>query len=124
MARIYVKGFAISCGIVVAALTLIIGTLNLMFFMQNGVNRAIAMIYMDCAPTMLGVVINSFWSFAFAACVGGAIAFLYNRILDESDKEIEEKIKNTALSIWEAKGKPEGTKDQDWKEAQRKVRGF
>lgn len=124
MAKLYVKAFAISCGLVAAALTLLVGTLNILFYIESGLSRAMAMVYMGYRPTLFSVIMNSLFCFAFAFCVGGAIALLYNRIIEESGKEIDEKIKAVARSIWESKGKPEGSQADNWREAEKKVKGF
>ncbi|MFH1281850.1 MAG: DUF2934 domain-containing protein [Candidatus Omnitrophota bacterium] len=124
MAKLYVKAFGISCGIVAAALTLIVSTLSVLFFIESGLSRAMAVLYLGYSPTMFSIILNSIWGFAFAFCVGGSVALLYNKIIDESSKEIEDKIKEAARVIWESKGKPEGGSAENWKEAEKKVRGF
>ncbi|MFA5092838.1 MAG: DUF2934 domain-containing protein [Candidatus Omnitrophota bacterium] len=124
MAKLCVKAFGISCGLVVAALTFVVGTLNIIFYIESGLSKALAILYFGYAPTILGVVINSLWGFIFAFVLGALIAWLYNRIIEESKQEVDEKIKALALSIWESKGKPEGTSADDWREAQIKIRGF
>lgn len=124
MAKLYVKAFGISCGLVVGALTFIIGTLNMLFYFECGLSKAMAMVCLGYRPTLFSLIMNSFFSFAFAFCVGGTIAWLYNRIIEESSKEIEEKIKAAARSIWESKGKPEGGSSDNWREAEKRVRGY
>jgi len=124
MAKLYVKAFGVSCGIVAAALALIVGTLKILFYLESGLNKGIAMICLGYQPTLFNVILNSLYCFAFAFCVGAAIAWFYNRIIEESGKEIQEKIKAVARSIWETKGKPEGGSADDWKEAERRVKGF
>lgn len=124
MAKLYVKAFAISCGIVAAALTLIVGTLSILFYIESGLSRAMAIVYLGYRPTLFGVIMNSICAFAFAFCVSGAVALFYNKIIDESAKEIDEKIKAAARSIWESKGKPEGNQADNWKEAEKKIKGF
>jgi uncharacterized membrane protein YraQ (UPF0718 family) len=124
MAKLCVKAFGVSCGIVVGALTLIVGTLNIIFFIESGLSRAMTMLYLGYSPTLFSVILNSLWGFLFAFCVGGTIALLYNRIIDESGKEIQERIKEVARTIWESKGKPENSSAEDWKEAEKKVKGF
>jgi len=124
MAKLCPRAFGIACGIVVGALTFIVGSLNIFFFIESGLTKAMAMLYFGYSPTIFGVIINSLWGFVFAFCLGALIAWLYNRIVEESKQEIDEKIKAVALSIWESKGKPAGTSAEDWKEAQRRVRGF
>lgn len=124
MAKLCVKAFGVSCGIVAAALTLIAGTLKILFYLESGLNKAMGMIYLGSCPTLSSLILNSLLCFAFAFCVGAAIAWLYNRIIEESGKEIQEKIKAVARSIWESKGKPEGGSADDWREAERRVKGF
>ncbi|MDD5464958.1 MAG: DUF2934 domain-containing protein [Candidatus Omnitrophica bacterium] len=124
MAKLYVKGFGFACGIVAAALTLIVGVLKILFYLECGLNKTMAMIYLDYHPTLFSVILNSVWGFIFASLIGSAIAWLYNRIIEESGKEIQEKIKLVARSIWESKGKPEGGSADDWREAEKRVKGF
>lgn len=82
------------------------------------------MLYLGYSPTLFSVILNSLWGFLFAFCVGGTVALLYNRIIDESGKEIEERIKAVARTIWESKGKPENSSAEDWQEAEKRVKGF
>lgn len=124
MAKLYVRGFGFACGIVAAALTLIVGTLNILFYLDCGLNKTMAMIYLDYRPTLFSVILNSIWGFIFAVLIGSAFAWLYNRIIEESGKEIQEKIKSVARSIWESKGKPENSCADDWREAEKRVKGF
>jgi len=124
MAKLCVKAFGFACGIVAAALTLIVGVLKILFYLECGLNKTMAMIYLDYRPTLFSVVLNSVWGFIFAALIGSAIAWFYNRIVEESGKEIQERIKSVARSIWESKGKPQNSSADDWREAEKKVRGF
>ncbi len=124
MAKLCVKAFGISCGIVVAGLILIVGTLNIIFFIESGLSRSMVMLYLGSSPTLFSVILNSLWGFLFAFCVGGTVALLYNRIIDESSKEIEERIKTVARTIWESKGKPNNSSAEDWKEAEKRVKGL
>lgn len=124
MAKLCAKAFGISCGIVVAALTLIVGTLNIIFFIESGLSKAMTMLYFGYSPTIFGVILNAMWGFAFAFCFGATIAWFYNRIVEESKQQLDEKIKAAAQSIWESKGKPEGTSADDWREAEHRVKGF
>jgi Protein of unknown function (DUF2934) len=124
MAKLYVKAFGFAFGIVAAALYLALGTLNMFFYLERGLNWAMAMAYLGYRPTLFSIIFNSSLCFAFAFCVGAVIALLYNRIIEESRQEIDEKIKMVARSIWESKGKPEATSADDWREAEKRVRGI
>lgn len=124
MAKLYVKAFGFACGIVAAVLSFVIGTLNMLFYLESGLNRAVAVVYLGYRPTLFNVVFNSGLCFAFAFCIGAAIAVLYNRIVEESKQEIDEKIKEVARSIWESKGRPTTTSADDWREAERRVKGL
>ncbi|MFA6357979.1 MAG: DUF2934 domain-containing protein [Candidatus Omnitrophota bacterium] len=124
MAKLSVKALGIACGLVTAGLTLVVGTLNIFFYWESGLSKTMELVYMGYRPTLAGVLINSMWGFSFAFCVGALIAWLYNRIVEESKAELDEKIKSVARSIWESKGKPEGTSANDWREAERMVRGL
>lgn len=124
MAKLCVKAFGFASGIVGAALTLIVGVLKILFYLECGLNKALAMLYLDYRPTLFSVILNSAWGFIFAAFIGAAVAWLYNRIIDESGKDIQERIKAAARSIWESKGKPENSSADDWREAEKRVRGF
>ncbi len=124
MAKLYVKAFGFAFGIIAAAISFVVGTLNILFYLESGLNRAMAMIYLGYRPTLFSVIFNSALCFSFAFCVGAAIALLYNRIIEESREEIEEKIKNVARSIWESKGKQGSTSADDWREAEKRVKGI
>ena len=124
MAKLCIKAFGVACGLVAAVLIFIVGTLNMIFYFECGLSRAMTMVYLGYRPTLFSLITNSFFAFAFAFCVGAALAWFYNRIIEESSQEIEEKIKATARSIWESKGKPQGDSSDNWREAEKRVRGF
>lgn len=124
MAKLYVKALGFAFGIVASALSFVIGAWNMLFYLESGVNRAMAVIYLGYRPTLFSVIFNAGLCFAFAFCIGAAIALLYNRIIEESKQEIDEKIKDVARTIWESKGKPESTSADDWREAEKRVKGF
>ena len=124
MAKLNVKAFGISLGLVVAALILFFGTLNTLFYWGSGLNKAMVIIYPGCNPTVLSVISNSMWGFVYAFIVGSAIAWLYNIIVEENRAEIEKRIKIVARSIWESKGKPVNSSADDWREAEKRVRGI
>ena len=122
MAKLDIKSLGFSLGIVVAGFVLLLGALKIFFYWETGLDKVMAV--MGCKLTVLNLILNSIWGFAYAFIFGALIAWLYNRILEESREDIEKRIKETALSIWQSKGRPENTQEEDWKEAQRRVRGF
>jgi len=122
MAKLDIKSFGLALGIAAAGFILLLGALNIFFYWETGLDKVMAV--MGCSPTVFGLILNAFWGFAYAFIFGVVISWLYNRILDESREDIEKRIKETALSIWVSRGRPENTQDEDWREAQRRVRGF
>jgi len=124
MAKLDVKAFGISLGLVVAALILFLGTLNILFYWGSGLNKTMVIIYPGCNPTVLSVILNSMWGFVYAFIVGSAIAWLYNTVVEENRAGIEKRIKIVARSIWESKGKPVNSSADDWREAEKRVRGI
>jgi len=122
MAKLDIRSFGLAWGIVAAGFILILGALNLFFYWETGLDKVMAV--MGCKATAFGLILNAVWGFAYAFLFGCGIAWLYNRILDESKEYINKRIKETALAIWESKGRPENTQAEDWKEAERRVRGY
>jgi len=122
MAKLDIRAFGLALGITAAAFILILGALNIFLYWETGLDKVMAV--MGCSPTLFGLILNAFWGFAYAFILGVVISWLYNRILDESREDIEKRIKEIATSIWENKGKPEGNSAENWKEAERRVRGF
>jgi len=122
MAKLDIRAFGLAWGIVAAGFILLLGALNIFFYWETGLDKVMAV--MGCRPTAFGLVLNAVWGFAFAFIFGCAIAWLYNRIVEESKEDIQKRIKEVAISIWESKGKPENSSAEDWKEAERRVRGF
>ena len=98
--------------------------LTALFYWGSGLNKAMVIIYPGCNPTVLSVISNSMWGFVYAFIVGSAIAWLYNIIVEENRAEIEKRIKIVARSIWESKGKPVNSSADDWREAEKRVRGI
>lgn len=124
MAKLCVKAFGFTCGIISAGLSLAAGALNMFFYLENGLGKAMEIVYSGYQPTFSGVVLSSVVCFIFAVLLGSAFAWLYNRFIDESAQETQEKIKAVARSIWESKGKPENSSAEDWREAEKIVRGI
>lgn len=122
MAKLDIKYFGLAWGIVAAGFILFLGALNIFFYWETGMNKVMAM--MGMRPTAFGLILNAIWGFAYAFIFGSSIAWLYNRFVEEGKEEIEKRIKEVALSIWESKGRPENSSADDWKEAQKRVRGI
>lgn len=123
MAKLDAKACGIAFGLVAAAAMLILGTINVLFFWVESYRRVVNILYLGSQPTLLGVIFGSMWAFVYAFILGLSFASLYNRIVEERSAEINEKIKNLAREIWEKKGKPENSSEENWKEAVRRVKG-
>lgn len=123
MAKLDWKAFGVALGIVSGAIFLCLGTLNVFFYWDSILDKTISTIYLGFRPTLGGVIFGALRAFVYAFVIGSVFAWLYNRIVDENKAAIDKKIKDTARAIWESKGKPENTSDQDWKEAEKRVRG-
>ena len=42
--------------------------------------------------------------------------------IDATDQTLQENIRQVAYSLWERRGRPEGTAEEDWREAEQQVR--
>lgn len=123
MEKINIKAFGLALGIAWGGLIFILGILNMLFFWGNFLLRLMSMVYVGYRPTVLGNIFSAIWAFIYASLFGFVLAWLYNKIVDESRVERQEKIKELARKIWENKGRPFGTDKEDWKEAERMVDG-
>ncbi|MFC1576199.1 bacteriophage holin [Candidatus Omnitrophota bacterium] len=80
MAKLDVKAFGIACGIVWGLAMLSLGLLNTFTAWGEGVEKAMATLYIGYTSTVLGSIIGGVWGF-FDAGVGGAVvAWLYNKL--------------------------------------------
>ncbi|MBM3243966.1 MAG: DUF2934 domain-containing protein, partial [Candidatus Omnitrophica bacterium] len=70
-----------------------------------------------------GSILAGLWGFIYASIIGFTIAWVYNRLVEESSSETQERIKELAQEIWEKKGKPSGSAKDDWDEAEKIVYG-
>lgn len=123
MTKLDVKACGIALGLVAAAVMLILGTINVLFFWVESYRRVVNILYLGCKPTLIGVIFGSMWAFVYTFVLGCSFASLYNHIVEERSEETDEKIKNLAHQIWEKKGRPQNTSDADWKEATRRIMG-
>ncbi len=123
MLKLDVKSFGFALGIVWGALMFLLGLMDMLYFWGNTWGRIMAMVYLGYRPTILGSIAGAVWGFVYASVAGFVFAWFYNRLMEENIIETEKKIKDLARKIWEKKGKPSGTAAQDWKEAERIIRG-
>lgn len=123
MAKLDVRACGIALGIVSAALMLILGTVNILFYWAETWRRVVPIMYLMYRPSLAGVVLSAVWSFIYTFAFGACFALLYNRVVEENKTEFNEKVKKLAHQIWEKKGRPIGTSAEDWKEAERIVKG-
>lgn len=123
MVKLDVKACGIALGLVSAAVMLILGTVNVLFFWVETYRRVINILYLGYPPTLLGVIFGAMWAFVYAFVLGASFASLYNHVVEERSVEINEKIKHLAHQIWEKKGRPEHSSDENWKEASRIIKG-
>lgn len=42
--------------------------------------------------------------------------------IDATEQALQENIRQVAYSLWEMRGRPEGTAEEDWREAEQQVR--
>ena len=122
MAKLDIRAFGFAWGITVAGLILLLGAFRIFFYWETGLDKVMAV--MGCKPTAFGLILNAVWGFVYAFIFGSLIAWLYNRIVEESKEDIQKRIKEVALSIWENKGRPENSSADDWREAEKRVRGI
>lgn len=101
----------------------LLGIFDMLYFWGNSWGRVMAMVYIGYRPTVFGSIVGGVWGFVYASLLGFAVAWSYNRLVEENIAETEKKIKELAQKIWEKKGRPEGSAQDDWKEAKRIVLG-
>ena len=123
MAKLDAKACGIALGLVAAAVMLILGTANALFYWVETYRRVVNILYLGCQPTLIGVIFGAMWAFVYAFVLGLSFAYLYNHIVEERSAEIDEKIKNLAHQIWEKKGKPTNSSYDDWQEATKRIKG-
>ncbi len=123
MEKINVRAFGLALGISWGGLIFILGILNMLFFWGNLLLRLMSMVYIGYRPTVLGNIFSAIWAFIYASLFGFFLAWIYNRIIDETRMEREGKIKELAKKIWEKKGRPFGSEKDDWNEAERIIDG-
>jgi hypothetical protein len=123
MNKLEVKAFGLALGLVWGGITFLLGLLDIFYIWGNSWGKMMAMLYIGYRPTIIGVIVGGIWGFVYASISGFALAWMYNRLVEENRVETEKRIKELAKKIWEKKGKPSGTAQADWREAERIIRG-
>lgn len=80
MAKLSVKGLAISLGVAWAAMVLFTGWVAIFGWGTNFV-EALSSLYIGYAPTFLGGIIGAVWGFVDGAIGGLIIALVYNAMV-------------------------------------------
>ena len=117
------KAFGLALGIVWGGITFLLGLLDMLYFWGNSWGKMMTMVYLGYNPSIIGCVIGAAWGFVYAWIFGLMVALMYNRLVDENKTETEERIKALAKKIWERKGKPANSSADDWREAEKIVKG-
>ena len=123
MAKLDTKAFSWALGLVWGGVTFLLGLLDTLYFWGSSWGKMMTMVYIGYRPTIIGSIIGAIWGFVYAALLGFAVAWLYNRLAEENIAETQEKIKSLAKKIWEKKGKPNNSSADDWREAEKIIKG-
>ena len=123
MLKLDVKAFGFALGVVWGGLMFLLGIADMLYFWGNTWGRMMTVIYVGYSPTVFGSIVGAVWGFIYADLLGLALASMYNRFVEENRIEAEKKIKELAKKIWEKKGKPAGSANDDWQEAEKAIRG-
>ncbi len=123
MQKFDIKAFGFALGIVWGGLMFLLGIFDIFYFWGNAWGRVMSMVYLGYRPTVFGCIFAAAWGFIYASLLGFAIAWAYNRLVEENKAETDRRIKDLAQKIWEKKGKPAGSAKDDWNEAERIIRG-
>ncbi len=123
MAKLDIKAFGWALGLVWGGVTLLLGLLDTLYFWGSSWGKMMTMVYIGYRPTLIGSIIGAIWGFVYAAILGFSVAWIYNRLVEENRVETQEKIKALAKKIWEKKGKPQNSSADDWREAEKIIKG-
>ncbi|MDD5568716.1 MAG: bacteriophage holin [Candidatus Omnitrophica bacterium] len=123
MFKLDAKAFGLALGIVWGGITFLLGILDMLYFWGNSWGKMMTMVYLGYNPTLIGCIIAAVWGFVYAWVFGFMVALMYNRLVEENKAETEERIKALAKKIWERKGRPANTSADDWREAERIIKG-
>jgi vacuolar-type H+-ATPase subunit I/STV1 len=123
MSKLDVKAFGFALGVVWGGLMFLLGVADMLYFWGNAWGRMMNMIYVGYSPTVFGIISGAICGFVYASLLGFIMAWIYNRFVEENRVEREKKIRELAKKIWEKKGRPSGSSNDDWREAERQIRG-
>lgn len=123
MLKLDIKAFGWALGIVWGGVTFLLGLLDTLYFWGNSWGKMMTMVYIGYRPTIIGSIIGALWGFVYASLLGLSVAWMYNRLVEENRVETQEKIKALAKKIWERKGKPQNSSADDWREAEKIIKG-
>jgi hypothetical protein len=80
MAKLDIKAFGLSMGIVWGLAMLSLGLINTGSRWGSGIVEAMSTLYIGYKPTVLGSVIGGIWGFFDAGIGGVVVAWLYNKL--------------------------------------------
>lgn len=80
MAKLDIKAFGLTLGIIWALAMLFLGLVNTTDQWGSGIVEVMGTLYIGYKPTVLGSLIGSIWGFLDAGIAGVLVAWLYNRL--------------------------------------------
>jgi hypothetical protein len=80
MAKLDVKAFGLSLGIIWAACAFILGITAMMFDWGTSIVSLCSSMYIGYKPTFSGSIIGAMWGFVDAGIGGVIVAWMYNKL--------------------------------------------
>ena len=80
MAKLDIKAFGLTLGIVWGLAMLLMGLINTTDMWGDEIVKVMGSLYIGYRPTVLGSIIGGIWGFIDAGIGGVIIAWLYNRL--------------------------------------------
>jgi len=80
MAKLDLKAFGLSLGIVWSFAMLSLGLINLGYHWGSSIVEVMSTLYIGYKPTILGSIIGGIWGFLDAGIGGFVVAWLYNKL--------------------------------------------
>ena len=87
MVKLDIKAFGFALGLVWGILSFLLGVVDTLYFWGNTWGKMMALVYLGYNPTILGSIIGAIWGFVYASILGFAIAWMYNRLVEENRLE-------------------------------------